>query len=82
MYSTFIGITAEVINSHSQNLIGAKGKIVDETKNLIVIENEKGEEKKLQKRACTFRFYLEDGSKFDVDGKEIMFRPEDRAKKV
>ncbi len=82
LYSTFIGLTVEVVNSHSRNMIGAKGRIVDETKNLIVIESKDGKEKKLQKRSCTFRFYLGDGSIFDIDGKEILFRPEDRAKKV
>ncbi|MDO8554213.1 MAG: ribonuclease P protein subunit [Candidatus Micrarchaeota archaeon] len=82
LYATFISLMVEVVNSHSRNMIGAKGKIVDETKNLIVIENKVGQEKKLQKRSCTFRFYLGDKSTFDIDGKEIMFRPEDRAKKV
>ncbi len=82
LFSTFIGLTVEVINSHSRNLIGAKGRIVDETKNLIVIESADGKEKRLQKRACTFKFYLDDGTTFDIEGKEIMFRPEDRAKKI
>ena len=82
LYSTFIGLTVEIINSHSRNLIGTKEKIVDETKNILSIETKDGKEKKLQKRSCTFRFYLDGGEIFDIDGKEIMFRPEDRPKKI
>jgi len=63
-------------------LIGTKGRVVDETKNLIIIEKENGKEVKLPKVACTFRFMLDDGSTVDIEGKRIAFRPHERPKKV
>ena len=77
-----IGLPCEIIKTSNKSQLGIKGRIVDETKNLVVIEKEDGREKKLQKISCTFRFYLEDGKTFDVKGKDIAFRPEDRPKKV
>lgn len=81
LFSTFIGLHAEIINSSQRKLIGLSGEIVDETKNLIVIEIE-GLEKKIPKISSTFRFTLDDGSAMDVEGKSIAFRPYERPKKV
>ena len=82
LYHTFIGLPIEVVNSSSRNLVGMKGKIIDETKNLITIETANGREVKLSKTACTFRFYLEGNAYRDVNGSDICFRPEERAKKL
>lgn len=81
LYHTFIGLDVEVINSSSRELMGKKGKIIDETKNLIVIEDAECREIRIPKAACVFHFYAEDGA-LDVDGRKIMFRPEERAKKL
>lgn len=84
LYSTFIGLPVEVINSSQRKLIGLKGTVVDETKNLIVIEKE-GEsrkEVKVPKVSATFRFTVENGEAVDVDGRSIAFRPHERPKKV
>lgn len=82
LYSTFIGLEAEIINSSQRGLIGLRGKVVDETKNLIVIEGEGGRVVKVPKNSSAFRFTCEDGGKADVDGRDIMFRPHERPKKV
>jgi len=87
LYSTFIGLTVEIANSSQREMVGLKGIVVDETKNLIVIEttdNKKNIQKevKIPKVSSVFRFTLDDGSKMDVDGKDIAFRPHERAKKV
>ena len=82
LFHTFIGLYLKVTRSNSKLLAGKNGKIVDETKNLIIIENADKKEIKLQKIACSFRFSLDDGSFFDIDGKEIAFRPEERGKKI
>ncbi|MBS3068324.1 ribonuclease P protein component 1 [Candidatus Micrarchaeota archaeon] len=82
LYHTFIGLDAEVINSSSRELVGKKGKIIDETKNLIVIESERGKEIKIPKTSCAFCFNLEDGTNFSISGEKIAFRPEERAKKL
>lgn len=82
LYSTFIGLDVEIINSSQRKLIGISGKIVDETKNLIMIERSDGHEIKVPKVSSTFRFTTDDKQKVDVVGKEIAFRPHERPKKV
>jgi ribonuclease P protein subunit POP4 len=81
-YHTFIGLEVEVINSSARELIGKKGKIIDETKNLITIEDTKRKEIKIPKIACEFQFHLEDNHIFSIVGEKIAFRPEERAKKL
>jgi ribonuclease P protein subunit POP4 len=82
LYSTFIGLEVEISNSSQRELVGLRGKVVDETKNLLVIERSDGKEVRIPKVSGTFRFTLEDGSKMDVLGMKIAFRPEERPKKV
>ncbi len=81
LFSTFIGLEVEIVNSSQRALVGLKGTITDETKNLIVIEAN-GKEAKIPKVSSTFRFTTENGEKVDVPGKEIAFRPHERPKKV
>ncbi len=82
LFSTFIGLEVEISNSSQRKLIGLHGKVVDETKNLIMIEVPGGKEVRVPKVSATFRFTLDDGGKMDVDGAKITFRPHERAKKV
>ena len=82
LYSTFIGLAVEIANSSQRGLVGLKGKVVDETKNLLVIERADGKEARIPKVSSTFRFTLDDGSMIDIVGMRIAFRPEERAKKV
>jgi RNase P/RNase MRP subunit p29 len=82
LYSTFIGLRVEIVNSSQRNLIGMKGTIADETKNLIVVENAEGREIKVQKASSTFRFTTEDGATVDIEGSCMAFRPHERPKKV
>ena len=82
LFHTFIDLEIEVINSSSRELIGKKGKIIDETKNLIIIEAKDGKEIRISKLSCAFRFRLENGTSVDVAGQSISFRPEERAKKL
>ncbi len=82
LLSTFIGLPVEIMNSSQRHLIGLKGTVVDETKNLIVIETSQGKESRIPKVSSTFRFTCESGEKADVDGRTIAFRPHERPKKV
>lgn len=82
LLSTFIGLAVEISNSSQHGLVGLKGKVVDETKNLIVIEKQDGNEVKIPKVSSVFTFTLDDGSKMAVLGMKIAFRPEERPKKV
>ena len=81
LYSTFIGLEVEITNSSQRHLVGLKGTITDETKNLLIIET-KGKEVKVPKVSSTFLFTVEDGGKVEVQGKKIAFRPHERPKKV
>ena len=79
-----IGTQIEIVRSARRELINMRGKIVDETMNTFVIEcKTSGGMKKeitIPKKFCVFRFHKKD-KQIDVDGKHLMFRPEDRIKK-
>jgi len=73
-----IGLKAEVVESPDAGRTGLKGVVVDETKNVLVIESN-GVEKRVPKKEAKFEFSLGNESVL-VDGKSIAFRPEDRTK--
>ncbi|MEW6328933.1 MAG: ribonuclease P protein component 1 [Candidatus Micrarchaeota archaeon] len=82
-----IGLRASVVRSACRNLIGAAGLVVDETKNMLVLEARGGAEKRIPKNSCVFRFELPEtrGKKnetADVDGALICYAPENRPKKI
>jgi ribonuclease P protein subunit POP4 len=74
------GLEVEVRKSTNKSQIGIKGRVVDETYNMLVIETEKGE-KKVEKKSCVFVFKLPNGKKVEVEGWVLVGRPEDRIKK-
>ncbi len=82
LYSSLVGLPVELVNCSQRHLVGLKGTVVDETKNLIVIEKPDGREAKIQKVSATFRFTLESGETVDIEGRRIAFRPHERPKKV
>ena len=81
LYHTFVGLNAEIVGSASPELVGFRGKIIDETKNMLVFWTEDGV-RKIQKKPNVFRFYLEDGTTVDLIGEGILFRPHERPKKA
>jgi RNase P/RNase MRP subunit p29 len=71
-----IGSIIEVVDADNIKLIGKKGKITDETKNTITID-ERGKRKVLLKHQV--RFIIEtEGKRVKIDGKKIAKRPEKR----
>jgi ribonuclease P protein subunit POP4 len=76
----FIGLEAEVLESTCAQYLGIRGRVVDETRNTLTIEQD-GKDKKVPKDCCKFRF-VEGPRTHTVSGKDIKFRPEDRIKKV
>lgn len=77
MRTELIGLDVEVL---SAPYLGITGRVVDETKHTFTIESA-GTEKMVPKPGNAFRFEL-DKSKIDLNGSDILFRPEDRIKKI
>jgi len=75
--SELIGLTTEITQSKNRSLVGLKGKIIDETKNMLTIEK-KDITKKIIKDQSTFHFPKQ---KIEIQGKILVGRPEDRLKK-
>jgi ribonuclease P protein subunit POP4 len=74
-----IGLNVKIIKSTRRELIGVRGKIIDETLNTFVVEAG-SREKVVPKKLCLFRFDADDGQ-HEIDGKDLVYRPEDRIKK-
>lgn len=72
----FIGAEVEVMDSKNKSLVGIKGKIIDETKNMFVLESGK----KLVKSQCIFKMKTKN-STIRINGEILASRPEDRIKK-
>lgn len=77
MRTEFIGLDVEVLSSPYS---GISGRVVDETKNTFTIDSA-GTEKMVPKSGNEFRFTYE-GRTYDIIGSKIVYRPEDRIKKV
>ena len=75
-----INLYVEIINSNNKDTVGLKGKVINETYNMLEIETENGN-KKITKNITVFKFTLPNGKKVKVDGKLLISRPEDRIKK-
>ncbi len=74
-----IGLDVQVCKAKNPSLIGLRGKIVDETKSTITIKQNSKMKKILKEQAI---FNIKVGNKiFQVDGKLLVGRPEDRLKK-
>ncbi|MGC8479232.1 MAG: ribonuclease P protein component 1 [Candidatus Micrarchaeia archaeon] len=74
-----IGLKVLVISCLDKKQKGIRGIVIDETKNTIIIKSGK-DKKSLIKKNSMFRFYY-GKQHFDVEGKEINFRPDERIEK-
>jgi len=74
-----IGLTVRITEATDPSVNGVRGKVVDETKNMLKILSP---EKTLMipKEIATFRFNLPSGIRVDVDGERLVARPESRLK--
>ncbi|MFB0514088.1 MAG: ribonuclease P protein component 1 [Candidatus Bathyarchaeia archaeon] len=76
----FIGLDAEVVRSTHPDYVGITGKVIDETRNTLVIRQE-NKDKVVVKNTAVFHFTLPDGTIVEIEGNAIVGRPEDRLKK-
>ena len=75
-----IGLAVKVISSADRKQKGVRGRVVDETKNMFVLEQDDGKIVRIAKIGRTFRFEL-GGAKCEVDGSRIAFDPVERVKR-
>jgi len=69
-----IGLEAEIVDSSNKANIGIKGRISDETRNTLKIEN-----KILLKKDIIIKFEV-DGQNILIEGKKLIKSPEERIK--
>jgi len=77
----YIGLMATIVKSPSKNRIGISGKVVDETKNTFAIEQSNDKVVKIPKGNTVFAF-KKGNEKFEIEGSKILYRPEERTKKI
>jgi ribonuclease P protein subunit POP4 len=77
-----IGLRVNVDESSNRALRGLRGTVIDETRNMLVIENDQSAEKRVSKAGNRFIFELDDGVLVRVKGDRLISRPEDRIKKA
>jgi len=77
-----IGKNIKIISSTNKTLVGVEGKVVDETKHSFVLDvmvsNEK-QRKQVMKKTIVFQLQI-NNEIYQVDGKMLEKRPEDRIK--
>ena len=85
IYHEFIGLEVSVIASSNPFLTSISGYIINETKQMLVIQpyncefsNHHSKPKIVSKKGSVFRFTLPDGGLVDVDGDAICTAPHRR----
>ncbi len=73
-----IGKKMKVLKASSKGLQGLEGTILDESRNVILLETVRGR-KSVPKVSCTFAFLPEN---VEVAGTMLLMKPEDRTKRL
>jgi len=76
----FIGLKVEIIDSTNHLYSGLKGKVIDESYNMLIISI-KNKIKAIPKKDCIFKFKPKQKSEIEIAGSNLIGRPEDRIKK-
>ncbi len=87
IFHELIGLNVEVIRSTNQSMVNIKGRVIDETRNLIVIETGDMFEKKIPKNGNVFAFDVYDHStstnkRVMISGNVLLSQPENRIKNI
>jgi ribonuclease P protein subunit POP4 len=78
IYHELIGLRVSVADSTNPYQKGISGRVVDETKNTLIIETERGE-RRIPKKYTTFHFHTEEFT-LSVCGSLLLSQPENRIK--
>lgn len=71
----------EIVYSPNICELGIRGRVVDETKNLLIVRSNSSL-KKIEKKYRVFKFVLPCGKKVYIRGSSIVGRPEERVKRI
>jgi len=74
-----IGLKCEIVNASNASLVGCKGRIIDETRNTLILDCD-GQTKTILKEQATLNIEV-DGQVVQVKGEDLVARPHDRLKK-
>ncbi len=74
-----IGLEARVVEATDPGHLGLEGKVVDETRNTLVLEVS-GRELTIPKEGSAFLFRLEEDVL--IQGSRLLYKPEDRIKRA
>lgn len=80
IHHCLIGLKVKIVQSSNPQLINITGKIVDETKNTLMIQMGK-KQKHIPKKDCLFHFFLSETLSVEIVGNLLIGRPEERIKK-
>lgn len=75
------GLDAEIIDSRDPTLRSLKGRIVYETKKMLVLDTGQ-QTKNVPKDVVTLSLKLPDGKECVVQGRDLLGRPEDRVQRI
>jgi ribonuclease P protein subunit POP4 len=75
-----IGLQVAVESERCDEYSRITGRIIDETKNMLIVFDGR-HKRRIPKSAAAFRLTLPNHSTCLLEGKTILFRPEDRIKK-
>ncbi|RLG74991.1 MAG: ribonuclease P protein subunit [Thermoprotei archaeon] len=82
VFHELIGLRVDVVSHSDPSLVGLKGVVVWEIRNMLFIKNSRGKIVKVLKQYGTFRFYLPSGVAVEVSGTSILGRPDERLKRA
>ncbi|HWR25494.1 MAG TPA: ribonuclease P protein component 1 [Methanosarcina sp.] len=91
IYHELIGLEIKVMHSTNLSLIGTQGRIIDETKNMLIIENSKSRVLMIPKADSEILFRIpaelsEEGRRSDIfvkiQGNLLLSQPENRIKNI
>ncbi|MDG6244399.1 MAG: ribonuclease P protein component 1 [Methanolobus sp.] len=89
VFHELIGLKVKVVEANNPTLNKIYGKVVDETRNMIIIQTEEGTDKKVQKNGTSFVFQIpahlsgEHSQRYvKVNGNLLLSQPENRTKNI
>lgn len=81
IHHELIGLTVEIADSSNPSLIGINGKVIDETKNMLIIQSDGI--KKIPKSCVSFTFTIpEEEVRVKINGELLLSQPENRVKGI